>query len=371
MKIKSKGILFIGVFLMFFSFSELCHALQPKLLWKKEFKERISSVAFAKESGDVIFVHGDKKNRITLIDKEGNIRWQWGPDLERTITHISVSEDGNNFVFDSSYELWVSIKKGYESKDYIHYFERKGELWKKEDFGTSFISPDGKFVIVGTPAGYEGNITKCYDSKGSLIWKKELRNIGQEIIFSPEKRYFHDGLYLVETATGNVIIEKNFGGAVTSLSENGEYIGVEGIGREVEIRGEGGKIIVKGVDGGVFDKRGDLVIEGKAMISGNGRIAVIYRADGIKVYKLPERVIIKEHLFGEKIAKIDISYNGNIIFIFSEEEKTSIINLETNEIFEGKIQDGLPSIINDGKFLLIEKYFKNRESAAFFLYQIF
>ena len=68
MKTKPRLVFVFGIFivisLVLLIISQLSSALEPQLLWKKEIPSKIYNASFAKGSGDVIFIHGDRKNRI-------------------------------------------------------------------------------------------------------------------------------------------------------------------------------------------------------------------------------------------------------------------------------------------------------------------
>ncbi|MEW6067401.1 MAG: hypothetical protein AB1610_03795 [Nitrospirota bacterium] len=56
-------------------------ALEPKLLWEKEFKHKISTLDLATETGDVI-VNLKAGREVILYDKNGNERFHWGPRID-------------------------------------------------------------------------------------------------------------------------------------------------------------------------------------------------------------------------------------------------------------------------------------------------
>jgi len=203
MKAKSKLAfviaIFMGVFLMLVTISQLSSALEPKLLWKKEISPRIHRFSFAKGSGDVIFIHGKRKSKITLIDKNGNIGWQWGPDLERVAGQVSISDDGRYFVYHTDFPRQTDAK----IKTFIHYYDRsQGEIWRKELPGYPTISPDGKYIYVTT--GWEDAVGWLLDSKGNILWEK--RDVGPNLgRFSPDGNFVWDGYQLLDK-NGNIIL---------------------------------------------------------------------------------------------------------------------------------------------------------------------
>jgi hypothetical protein len=68
-------------------------ALQPKLLWKKDLKFKVTSIGFARGSGDVI-ASGKNDRLFMLIEKNGETIYQWGPREERTPHEVGISGDG-------------------------------------------------------------------------------------------------------------------------------------------------------------------------------------------------------------------------------------------------------------------------------------
>lgn len=345
-------------FLILLSISQLCYALEPKLLWKKEFREKVSSAALAKESADVILIHGDR-NRITLIDKGGKTCWQWQSDLKGFIGgRVSISEDGRHFVFYTDFRRETDAP----IKPIIHFYERsEGEIWKKELPGYPTISPDGKFIYVTT--GWEDAKGWLLDSKGNILWK---RNVGQDMgRFSPDGNFIWDGFNFFDER-GNIVSGISLHGYLTSLSENLEYIAYAQTSCGAEITEKTDEAVRKAVaryHGGVINKRGSTILEGRAGVSENGKIAVIYGSEKTKVYKIPEKILLYEYPIkkGIMIEHTAISYDGNIIVILGERSDKGanrnlfIIDISRNELYEGRAEkEGIISITKDGKYFLID-----------------
>jgi len=351
------GIL-IGVFLIILTISQLSSALEPKLLWKREIRGGLGSVALAKASGDVIFTHGPyKKAGIVIIDKNGNTIWQWGPNLERGPSTVSISDDGRYFVYDTD----TYHESDMPRKPFIHYIDRnKGESWKKGLYGTPNISSDGKYVFVAP--GWENWKSYFLDSAGNILWKKSYGSTRG--VFSPDGNFLWDGFNFFDKS-GNSILRINLPGLPISISENLEYIAYERMGGAVEVRDATGKIVRKagGIPGAVINKNGSILLEGKARISENGKTAIIYGSNKTKVYKLPEKTLVNEYPIRRYriIEYSDISYDGNIIVILGErtDRESSnnlfIIDISKNELCERKVEkEGLIFITKDGRYFLIE-----------------
>lgn len=353
MKIKSKLMFFIWIFLMILSISQLCTALEPKLLWKKKISSQIDRFSFAKGSGDVIFIH-ERKNRITLIDKYGNIGWQWGPSLKRMAGQVSISDDGTCFVYHTDFPGETDAPE----KPFIHYYDRsKGEIWRKELAGYPTISPDGKYVYVTT--GWEGATGWLLDSKGDILWKK--RDVGPDLgRFSPDGNFIWDGSQLLDKK-GNTVLDKEFPGTLRSISLNADYLAFEGRGSAVIVRDKDGTVIGTGADGGILDKSGNIILGGKARVSGDGTIGIIYKSDKTEIYKLPEKTLVKEYPIRKALGTSSLSYNGNVIVIIERTGKESpiklfIIDLLKNELYEEIIDEGASlDVSKDGKYFLMRR----------------
>jgi hypothetical protein len=262
MKSRSKlvfviGIL-IGVFLILLIISQISAAFEPKLLWKKEIPSFVWQIDFARYSGDVIFAH--EGNRITLLDKNGNTKWQWGPYLKKFAGCPSISGDGKYFVYCSG----PKAEREFNENRYLHYCEGSGNLkWKKkEPLLIPLLSPDGKYIVMAVPSGWDGK-DEFLDSKGNILW--EIEGASQYAMFSPDSNYFAAPPFIYD-AYGNKYNEKPIIGFYTSFSNNGEYIGVERIYSDPSIE--------IGPEEGIYDKKGNLVFQGKNTISGNGKTII-------------------------------------------------------------------------------------------------
>jgi len=360
------GIL-IGVLLILLTISQLSSALEPRLLWKKEIASFIWDVAFAEESGDVIFVHGEK-NQITLLDKNGKIIWQWGPELEKVSLQVDISKNGNIFVYNTS-------KKIIHGSRIIHYCNRNGkDIWTLVDRPEiPYLSPDGKYLFLSLGQGWKGK-SSFLDSNGKTLWKYAAYPI-DGVLFSPDGNYLAAQHYLFD-AFGNVCNKKIFYGFFTSLSDNGEFIGVR---REEEKEG-------------IYDKEGNLIFQGRNTISGDGKIVMRCNPNKIEVFRFPEKLKLKEYpikrwepdLYDyEYFSKI--SYDGRYIAVFGERiDKESSSNLFVVDINEDKIWEELiPEfsendqvnilLTNNGQYLLVVHLKETTQSrqSKFYYYQIY
>ena len=85
------AVLVVFGFVLGLSVSASAQTLEPKLLWKKQFKWEINSVDLATESSDVIL--SLTSGEIILFNKNGNERFHWGPRVDRGGGAVSISKD--------------------------------------------------------------------------------------------------------------------------------------------------------------------------------------------------------------------------------------------------------------------------------------
>ncbi len=363
MKIKSKLVFFIWISLMLISISQLSSALEPKLLWKKEIPSELYGLSFARKSGDVIFIHEYKgsRNQITILNKDGQTVWQWGPSLKQLIGNAEISEDGRVFAYDTS-------------EDIIYYCQRDGKvLWKLTDTNnTPFLSPDGKYVILTPPWGWSGP-GWFVDSQGKILRKSLKLGFSETPVFSPDGNYFAEMPYIFDISGNSWEIPSGY---YNSLSENGAFIGIEGRGEKED---------------GIYDRDGNLVFEGKNLISGNGKIVARFGKTKTEVFKFPEKLKHKEYpiergdinkghwAFGH-FAYSRISYDGRYIAVFGRRtDKESLENIFVIDIDESRFWGGvIPEVgknldvglflTDDGQYLLVGNVTNH---TTFYFYKIY
>jgi hypothetical protein len=98
----------LGSFLLVPLMTADVEALEPKLLWKREFKQKVKNVDLAAETGDVI-LSLENRGEIILFDKDGNKRFHWGPRMDRRAGGARIARDGKYFAFYSGYRKQVSL----------------------------------------------------------------------------------------------------------------------------------------------------------------------------------------------------------------------------------------------------------------------
>jgi hypothetical protein len=385
MRIRTKTIYFfsiaIGFFLIILIISQLSPALEPKLLWKKDIPSFVWQISFAKYSGDVMLCY--QGNRITIISKNGNTKWQWGPILGKFAGSPSISADGKFFIYSSG----TKSEREYNEERYIHFYEETGkEIWKKkEPLLIPILSADGKYIVLCVPAGWGGK-GEFVDSNGKFLWN--IEGAGSLTMFSPDGNYLAVPPYIYDVK-GNKCNEKPIVGFNNSFSINGEYIGIEEIYVDPDIE--------TGPEEGIYDKKGNLVFHGKNLISENGKVVIGHLKNKIEAYRFPERIKIGEfpikrwrypdsigYDYRYKYSKV--SYNGRYIAIFGQRtDKKSPNNLFVIDINENKIwEEIIPDIgveendvdifciffTQDEKYLLFLHSNEETEKSAIYYYQI-
>jgi len=332
----------IGVLVNWVTFAE---ALEPRLFWEKKLPFKIDDIRLAATSGDII-LYSQEARQIILYDKSGNKRSHWGPRIDRQPMGINISDDGNIIVYTTSWaENYIEKKKidisklGWDKR--VHYSTKKGkELWNKPVLGMSILSPDGKMVAIGKSAGEGGDLT-ILDSQGKVLWKYISREV-DNIVFSPDSNYIlfsgEEGLHLLDRF-GNLLWKKNGASEVTSVSEGGMYITTSG-----------SLSIPRRTNEKVYDKQGNVVFEGKAWVSGDGRKLLVLYPDKIQILNLPEQTIINEYLGGGFLSNdgrflMALSPSGNQLII-------DTLNQVSSEIPVPNVIITRVESTKDGKYLL-------------------
>lgn len=336
-------------------------ALSPKLLWEKKLPFKPDSIKMAASSGDVI-IYSQEARQIILYDKNGNKRFHWGPRIDRQPMGIDISDDGNVIVYTTSWtEDYIEKKRidinklGWDTR--VHYSTRKGkELWNKPILGMSVLSPDGKMVAIGKSAGEGGDLT-ILDSQGKMLWKYISRE-ADNIVFSPDSNYIlfsgEEGLHLLDRF-GNLLWKKIDASEVTSISEGAMYITTSG-----------SLSIPRRINEKVYDKQGNIIFEGKAYVSEDGKRLLFVYQDKISILSLPNKTVIKEYFL--KYATF-LSYDGRFIvtsgqptphfyIIDSISNKSAKLPIEGNHWKAGSTTDGkyLVFVVEGKKILFYQVY---------------
>lgn len=114
--------------------SSASYALDVKLLWQKEMPSRIDYIRMAYGIGDVI-LNIKEARQIILFDNKGNIRFQWGPRIDRVPIDVTINDDGSAISYVTAWsEDYIEehgIRVSEVGDDWrIHYVDNKGnEKW--------------------------------------------------------------------------------------------------------------------------------------------------------------------------------------------------------------------------------------------------
>jgi len=329
-------------------------ALEPRLLWEKTTPFEIGSIKMAAISGDVIVCSRDAR-QIILYDKQSNKRFHWGPRIDRQPMGIDISADGNTIVYETIWteHYWQSkkldiIKLGWDSR--VHYCTKTGrELWNKKIKGSAFLSPDGSLVAVVGGHGMGGGPLTVLDLGGNTLWKYDTGLVG-DLRFSPEGNYilFYDNvkLYLFDKS-GNLLWKKTGTLDPRSVSEGAAYITTE--------------------DKKVYDKQGNVILEGKAIVSGDGKRLLVTYPDKIRILSLPDKTLIREYPFkragffssdGRFIATSGLTNPNNTLIVDTLSQASSEITVVGKKSTIDGTSDGkyLVVVVEDKKLLFYQLY---------------
>lgn len=341
MKTPTTTKIFIAVLILIisapvFAMAPRVEALETKLLWEKELPFEPQGMAMAAESGDIL-LYSQKAREIVLYDKNGNEVFHWGPRIDRQPMGADISSDGSAILFQTSWtETYMQERevKAEWGEKVIHYANRKGkELWNKKFFaGFAQLSPDGSLVAVtGATPGEGPRGVIMLNAQGEEIWKYD-GNIGVDVTFSPDSEYiavddFGD-LSLI-SRTGELIWKKEeMFCEYCQLTEEAKYITAPIIQR-------------------VYDKQGNILIEGEAELSDDGTKLLISDSGKTSIYSMPEKVLIKEYPF--PYARF-LSYDGNLLSTegIKNPDNLLIVDLSSGESIE--ISTFVRGIARDGRY---------------------
>lgn len=353
-------------------------ALDPKLLWKKEFKQEIESVDLATESGDVILSLG--KREIIIYDRTGNKRFHWGPRIDRMAGGVGISKDGKYFVFYSGYkEIYADKKKVPRwSDDRIHFYNRqtKKEIWNiRSPESVPLISSDGSSIVI---FHWSGGGFEMLNFEGKKIF--EYRQNIWDLALSP------DGNYLVATGDfagkplmlfkkdGTKLWEKGRHKRIASISEGASYISTYPYSLGLSYTADP-QNTHKGI---IYDRGGNIIMVGFGILSGDGSKVSAYAPDKVYIISLPNKITIKEIPIQVYLPDVDnpffaaFSYNGRylvlrngdfiLVFDLIEDKKweTNIMGLGTFPTIK---------LSKDGRYLLV--FPEGNGSKKIYYYQLY
>jgi hypothetical protein len=342
--------------------------LQPRLLWEKRLPFKIYDIRMAGESGDVI-LSSKEARQIILYDRQANKRFHWGPRVDRQPFGVDISDNGNLVIYSSGWtERFVIAskidieKKGWDRR--IHYCDRRGkEVWNRKMVGKAHLSPDGKLLAVA-PAGGEGEGLTLLDSSAKMLWKYTYEfGGGADIIFSPDSNYIAltdggigYGKLRVFDKNGTLLWEKPQSTGTVSISEGLNYISTDPY-YEIE----------KSHKGRVYDRNGNIVIEGFGFVSANGKILSLLLDNKTVTYSLPDIIVLREYPI--QGSEVILSSDGRFMAIVGKrtniQTNNNIFAIDMQEnIFWETYVGGSPkiSLTKDGKYLLVCSYEENKLS---------
>jgi len=381
MKSKYKLVFVIGILIGFFLIllinSQISAALEPKLLWKKEFQKKIYCMEIALESGDIIV--NLNKEKIFLFDRKGNTKAQKGPSLERLFHEVDISSNGESFTYVSTWKMGyvldenIDVKKeGYDER--VHYCMKNGkEVWNKriiwdEEIQPS-LSPDGQIVLAALSDG--SNV--LLNSAGKVYKLKSKFNWGYTL-FSPDSTYFAVGRWYWLTLldkNGNIVWEKgspkDLAGPPLSISENADYISTYPCEYD-ESTFHNGKL---------YNKSGDLVLNGLGILSDDGKRIILIEKSKIKVLSLPDKSVLREYpvkiidVLEKETIYPTIFYNGKYIAVFGQDNSSQsylfVFDVDSNRSWSTSVSHDTQGlyITRDGKYLSVVA------NNSLFFYQLF
>lgn len=374
MNLIDKKIFFLS---LIFLISNLClvpiaEALELKLLWEKQFKDDIRDIRMAKNAGDIILSTSEE---IFLYDKNGNTVFHWGPRVDRDAGSVDISSNGSIVVYKTSWKESFQENKGLEGWDErIHYTTRKGkEVWNKNWPGYARLSSDASKIILNYGGG-EGQGFDVLDSKGNTLWTKTHDSWGGITTkFSPDGNYIalvgdlEAPLLLIKANDGTVLwTSTDYVPGAASISTNAGYITTfpNYGGPDHPERTHNGK---------VYDRNGNVVLEGYGILSDNGTRIVMLYPNKISILDLPSKTVIKEFLITTSsealtpfFPSVALSYDGNYAAIIGKMSDSSnnlfAIDVTTGQIWAtnvGLIAPDSPTdrdvlfMTSDGKYCFV------------------
>lgn len=268
-------------------------ALAPKLMWQKKMNFNETNLGFAKDTGDVaVAMYG---RGIIFFDKDGNVRSQVAPKVNRVIYHVRITADGKYYDYTSSWKLEVINKMRKKNNEVrLHYVQKNGkELWSRPlpfDPNTDInntsqeISPDNKYVAyVGSEE--EGGDVELWDIMSQKkLWLHKCPG-SSSFEFSPDSKYIvvdWGGIVELIDLAGNVLFKVDSGTFITSVANDANYIATSEGTSDTGVR--------------LLDKKGGIVLQGGpddiTFVSENGNRGVLWDKEGIKIYSLPDKTLL-------------------------------------------------------------------------------
>lgn len=338
-------------------------ALNPILLWEKEFpgsEISDSSVGLARLTGDVILFVGpeipeaEEPYGLLLIDKNGEVTD--GPEEARD---GRISDDGSKIIYTTGPADEFFVNR-------VHYTTRNWEeLWNTKIGGEVYISPDGNLVIEASTAMESTQLIEVYDATGKQIWSYKVAE-SLRVVFSPDSDYIgvsggnaYDPVNKIRIyrRDGSILWGKERSDmGISSISEEATFISTVKF---------------------ICDKMGNIIFEGNWVdVVDSGKMFVSLSSENIEVRILPDKSVLREYPIRNlwfkthKVSKdiITTSHDGRYLALFGERtdilspNNLFVLDTQTNEIWEteiepvGESESGLMQVFltKDGKYMLVQ-----------------
>jgi len=326
-------------------------ALNPTLLWEKEFpgsEIKDSSVGLARLTGDVILFVGpetaeaEEPYGLLIIDKDGNV--SEGPEDARD---GRISDDGSRIIYTIGPPDEFFVNR-------VHYVTRDWqELWNERIGGEVYISPDGSLVVDASRAMDSSYLIEVYDATGKKIW---VYKIGEsiDVIFPPDSDYIIANSSTFPDKNRQSRVYKSQTGELLWKKENEWIISVA---KDI--------LYLVGLKG-LYDREGNLIFDKGTVVSENGKKLIVGYPEKIELILLPEKTVLKA--YPVKTKDLAFSYDGKYLTLIGERTNVTspnnlfVIDTETDEIWETKVEPASKSEFNqtqvfltkDGKYMLVQ-----------------
>jgi DNA-binding beta-propeller fold protein YncE len=339
-------------------------ALNPTLLWEKEFPSSIiidRNMKLARITGDVmVTVYPETREAeeiagVYLFDKNGNEISHWKKGFG------TISDNGEIILFTSG-------PTGAPFHNRVHYCTRDGqELWNGRIGEEVYISPDGGIVIDAAGEEDSTQLLEAYDHTGRKIWSYKIGEEGIDVMFSPDSQYIvaahGDANVRLYRRDGTLLWKKRNYGYIVSVSTSASYISLS----SGEVRWtsrsapKGSSLPI------VYDKDGNIIYKDVfAKVSEDGKKLVVSHNESIEILSLPEKVFSKTYPLAKDF--LTMSYNGKYLAILGRRTDVAssnnlfVIDTVEDKIWETEIQPKGKSEFNqmqvfltkDGKYMLIQ-----------------
>ncbi len=340
-------------------------ALNPTLLWEKEFpgsEIRDFSVGLARLTGDVILfvgpetVEAEEPYGLLVIDRNGKV--SEGPEDARG---GRISDDGSKVIYTTGPPDEFFANR-------VHYVARNWEeLWNERIGGEVYISPDGEIVIDAAGEEDSTQLLEAYNQTGEKIWSYKIGEEGIDIMFSPNSKYIvaahGDATVRLYKRDGTLLWKKRNYGYVVSISTNATYISLSG----GEIRWTSRSAPKGSSPPMVYNKDGSIVYEDVfAKVSEDGENLIVCHNESIEILSLPEKALLKTYPFVKD--HLAMSYNGRYLTVLGKRvdvvssNNLFVIDTVEDKIWETRVEPKGESEFNqiqvfltrDGKYMLIQ-----------------